>query len=89
MEKEYGSHITGPKSANEPVPEEMPKDENLAELVDMGFPAVCAEIALRENGGDVQHAIDSLLAKGHEQGCVDDTSPLPVSHGSDTNVTPS
>ncbi|KAI5365073.1 Putative UBA-like superfamily, tetratricopeptide-like helical domain superfamily [Septoria linicola] len=46
---------------------EQPEDRALAELVDMGFPADNARLALSENGGDVQGAVGWLLQQAHEQ----------------------
>ncbi|GIZ47310.1 hypothetical protein CKM354_001040500 [Cercospora kikuchii] len=42
-------------------------DKALAELVDMGFPADNAKLALAENGGDVQGAVGWLLQQAHEE----------------------
>ncbi|KAK5113450.1 hypothetical protein LTR85_010878 [Meristemomyces frigidus] len=47
--------------------EREPEDQSLAELVDMGFPADTAKIALAENGGDVQGAVGWLLQQAHEE----------------------
>ncbi|KAK4544279.1 hypothetical protein LTR36_004489 [Oleoguttula mirabilis] len=44
-----------------------PEDRALAELVEMGFPADTAKIALAENGGDVQGAVGWLLQQAHEE----------------------
>ncbi|KAF2764059.1 hypothetical protein EJ03DRAFT_378937 [Teratosphaeria nubilosa] len=44
-----------------------PEDQALAELIDMGFPADTAKIALSENGGDVQGAVGWLLQQAHEE----------------------
>lgn len=44
-----------------------PEDRNLAELVDMGFPADTARIALAENGGNVQDAVGWLIQQAHEE----------------------
>ena len=43
------------------------EDRALAELMDMGFPADTARIALAENGGDVQNAVGWLLQQAHEE----------------------
>ena len=60
-----------PVSLSPPIAEvrasDDPQDRSLAELVDMGFPADAAEIALSENGGDVQAAVGWLLNQAHEQ----------------------
>ena len=48
------------------VKADAPEDRALAELVDMGFPADNAKIALAENGGDVQNAVGWLLQQAHE-----------------------
>jgi acetyl esterase/lipase len=59
MEKEYGSHVANSQAVDtKPRP---PTDSALAELVDMGFPAVDAQFALRESDGDVEAAIEQLL----------------------------
>lgn len=53
-----------------PEPEEDnadPRDRPLAELVDMGFPADTARIAMAENGGNVQSAVGWLLQQAHEE----------------------
>lgn len=42
-----------------------PEDRALAELVDMGFPADTAKLALAETGGDVQNAVGWLLQQAH------------------------
>ncbi|KAF2206845.1 hypothetical protein CERZMDRAFT_103012 [Cercospora zeae-maydis SCOH1-5] len=42
-------------------------DKALAELVDMGFPADNAKLALAENGGDLQGAVGWLLQQAHEE----------------------
>lgn len=47
--------------------EDSPRDLGVAELVDMGFPADTAKIALAENGGDVQNAVGWLLQQAHEE----------------------
>ena len=47
--------------------DDAPQDRSLAELVDMGFPADTAKIALAENGGDVQSAVGWLLQQAHEE----------------------
>ena len=48
--------------------EEQPQDDRaLAELVDMGFPADTAKIALVEHGGDTQSAVGWLLRQAHEE----------------------
>ena len=44
-----------------------PEDRALAELVEMGFPADTAKIALAENGGNVQGAVGWLLQQAHEE----------------------
>ncbi|KAK3679717.1 auxilin-like clathrin-binding protein required for normal clathrin function [Recurvomyces mirabilis] len=44
-----------------------PGDSALAELVDMGFSADAATIALSETGGDVQDAVGYLLQQAHEE----------------------
>ncbi|KAK4622324.1 UBA domain-containing protein 7 [Fulvia fulva] len=46
---------------------DMPKDRALAELVEMGFPADKAKIALAESGGEVQAAVGWLLQQAHEE----------------------
>ena len=46
---------------------EGPEDRALAELIDMGFPADNAKLALSENGGDVQGAVGWLLQQAHEE----------------------
>ncbi|KAF2483760.1 hypothetical protein BDY17DRAFT_298048 [Neohortaea acidophila] len=43
------------------------EDRALAELIDMGFPADTARIALAESGGNVQHAVGYLLQQAHEE----------------------
>ena len=43
------------------------KDRALAELLDMGFPADTAKIALAETGGNVQNAVGWLLQQAHEE----------------------
>jgi len=47
--------------------EQEPEDRALAELIDMGFAADTAKIALSENGGDVQGAVGWLLQQAHEE----------------------
>ncbi len=44
-----------------------PEDRALAELVDMGFPADTARIALSETGGNIQSAVGWLLQQAHEE----------------------
>lgn len=44
-----------------------PADRQLAELVDMGFPADTARIALSETGGNLQNAVGWLLQQAHEE----------------------
>jgi hypothetical protein len=44
-----------------------PEDKSLAELVEMGFPADTAKIALAEAGGDGQGAVGWLLQQAHEE----------------------
>ena len=44
-----------------------PQDRALAELIDMGFPAEKAKIALSESGSDVQGAVGWLLQQAHEE----------------------
>lgn len=46
---------------------EEPADRALAELVDMGFPADNAKLALSENGDDVQGAVGWLLQQALEE----------------------
>ena len=47
--------------------EGVPEDQALAELIDMGFPADNAKLALAENGGDVQNAVGWLLQQAHQE----------------------
>ena len=54
-------------SDEEPDHSASPGDRALAELVEMGFPADTAKIALAENGGSVQDAIGWLLQQAHEE----------------------
>lgn len=68
-----------PKKDVKPVPQaheqyipsseshEDPEDRAVAELVDMGFPADTAKIALAETSGDVQSAVGWLLQQAHEE----------------------
>ncbi|KAI7285398.1 hypothetical protein KC345_g1744 [Hortaea werneckii] len=46
---------------------EEPQDRALAELVEMGFPADTAKIALTETNGDTQDAVGWLLRQAHEE----------------------
>lgn len=65
-----------------PEPEEDsvdPRDRPLAELVDMGFPADTARIALAENGGNVQNAVGWLLQQAHEESRQKARGETPVS----------
>lgn len=59
-----GEHSTLPSERER---EDAPGDRALAELVDMGFPADTAKIALAENNGDVQGAVGWLLQQAHEE----------------------
>ena len=65
MDREFGDEISGRKSSERASSAELPRDDGLAELVDMGFPAVSAQVALRNNDGDVQKSVDWLLQEGH------------------------
>ena len=47
--------------------DDAPQDRALAELIDMGFPADNARIALAENGGNLQDAVGWLLNQAHEE----------------------
>ncbi|KAK5126207.1 hypothetical protein LTR08_004778 [Meristemomyces frigidus] len=74
--KEAARHVTS-KTAAEPeddvgyidlaVAHHGPEDQALAELIEMGFPAATAKIALAGNGGDVQGAVGWLLQQAHEE----------------------
>lgn len=44
-----------------------PADPSVAELVEMGFPADTAKLALAETGGDLQGAVGWLLQQAHEE----------------------
>ncbi|EMC94282.1 hypothetical protein BAUCODRAFT_227750 [Baudoinia panamericana UAMH 10762] len=55
------SHVVARETGQEPV------DRSVAELVEMGFPADNAQIALAENGGNVQAAVGWLLQQAHEE----------------------
>lgn len=46
---------------------DIPEDRSLAELVEMGFPADSAKVALAESGGNVQGAVGWLLQQAHEE----------------------
>lgn len=61
MDKEYGSHITGEKPVDHGRRDEGKDGHELAELLNMGFPAVNAQVALAKTGGDVQKSVDWLL----------------------------
>ncbi|KAF2858561.1 hypothetical protein K470DRAFT_220952 [Piedraia hortae CBS 480.64] len=55
------------QSRNDKKPaEESKNDRGLAELVEMGFPADKARLALAESGGDVQGAVGWLLQQAHD-----------------------
>ncbi|KAM0723764.1 hypothetical protein Q7P37_000754 [Cladosporium fusiforme] len=60
---EWDENVASKMSANAAEPE----DRALAELVDMGFPADTARLALAETGGDVQNAVGWLLQQAHEE----------------------
>ncbi|THW22420.1 hypothetical protein D6D23_06046 [Aureobasidium pullulans] len=49
-----------------PAPSD-PLDRQIAELVDMGFPADRSRAALQETGGDVQSAVGWLLNQAHQE----------------------
>lgn len=57
----------GPVSADVRPPKRRGENRALTELIDMGFPADTAKIALSENGGDVQGAVGWLLQQAHEE----------------------
>ncbi|KAK5164675.1 uncharacterized protein LTR77_009881 [Saxophila tyrrhenica] len=68
MNREFGSRIEGTR-----LPEHDSRDagtdgRELAELIDMGFPAVEAQFALRENDGNVQESVDWLLGRRDADG---------------------
>ncbi|EGP84843.1 uncharacterized protein MYCGRDRAFT_74317 [Zymoseptoria tritici IPO323] len=49
------------------VSSDLPQSRAVAELVEMGFPADNAQIALAESGGNVQRAVGWLLQQAHEE----------------------
>lgn len=61
-QKEWDENIAHSRKA-----QEEPQDRALAELVDMGFAADTAKLALAETGGDVQSAVGWLLQQAHEE----------------------
>lgn len=50
-------------------------DGALGELLDMGFQPVNAQMALQENGGDFQRALEWLLERAHEESRKADNEP--------------
>lgn len=61
--KEWDENIAHSRRAQK----DEPQDRSLAELVDMGFAADTAKLALAETGGDLQSAVGWLLQQAHEE----------------------
>jgi hypothetical protein len=73
----------------------VPQSKAVAELVEMGFPADNAQLALAETGGDVQRAVGWLLQQAHEEsrqkakGMATERVQSPQHRSRDLDATPS
>ncbi|KAG8628382.1 hypothetical protein KVT40_004255 [Elsinoe batatas] len=59
--------LPSPESQERSRPRGTPLDRQVAELVDMGFPADRAQIALQETNGNLQTAVSWLLNQAHAE----------------------
>ncbi len=67
MDREFGTHIEGTRPVDHGTRHSGTDGHELAELIDMGFSAACAQAALDENEGDVQKSVDWLVHKADEE----------------------